>query len=668
MHVGAGGAYFMISRSFGLEAGASVGIPLYLAQALGITFYISGFAESVNGLFPQLPIQHIAIASLIGLAILAYVSADLALKAQFFILVVIIASLISIGMGNVSPEMISAGGKPQPHAPFWQVFAVFFPAVTGIEAGVALSGNLKNPARSLPIGTIGAVLVGYIVYLGLPLILLKTVPVSVLQSDHTIMIKYSLIPIAVIAGIWGATLSSALGSFLGAPRTLQAMAKDRILPQFLGMSSGPRDEPRLATAITFLIAGAGLALGDLNAIAPVLSMFFLTSYGFLNLATGLEGLIGSPSWRPTFKTPTSLALLGSMGCFSIMLMIDAPATYVAAAVTVLIYWITRARNLQSGWQDLRKGIWFLLARFAIYKLDSTRDMFGIEETKTWRPNVLVLSGSLNKRWYLTELGQSLTRGQGFLTVSAIVPKTGMTEERVRALEHSMRQALKRKKVSALVEVTPSDDPKSAGRYLIESYGLGPLFPNTIVMGTSADSHHSTPSFYDLAWVAHHARRNLVVYQNLDSDGENSALKDKKTILVWSGGLNKRSSGLMLALAYQLQQSKQWRHAELVLGSVVHDQAEMNGAEAHLREFINEGRVAATPKVILSESGGDLLETVVRHSSSSDLTLVGLRGPHEGETEENYSIHCQELYNRFHGVRRVLYVLTSQHVDFHKIFA
>lgn len=667
MRIGAGGAYFMISRSLGLESGASVGVPLFLAQALGISFYISGFAESVNNIFPFLPVQPVAFASLVGIAVLAYVSADLALKAQFFILAVIIASLVSIGLGKAPPPESLVVIGTAATVPFWQVFAVFFPAVTGIEAGVALSGELKNPARSLPIGTIGAVLVGYVVYLALPLVLLNHFPVDVLRTDHSILLKFALIPAAVIAGIWGATLSSALGSFLGAPRTLQAMARDRVIPGFLGRGSGPTDEPRLATLVSFLIAGAGLLLGDLNAIAPVLSMFFLTSYGFLNLATAFESLIGSPSWRPRFRTPVGLSLLGAFGCFSVMLMIDAPATYVAGAVTVFIYWVTRARKLRSGWQDLRRGIWLLIARHAIYRLDAAKDQYGLEDTRTWRPNVLVMSGAPRRRWNLVELGHALTRGQGFFTVSAIVPKTGMTEERVRLLEHSMRQYLKRKGMSALVEVTASDNPDQGGRYLIESYGLGPISPNTILMSAAAESEHHMPSFVELIFSAYHARRNLLVFQDLDPDGALDR-KEKKKIRVWSGGLSKANSGLMLALAYQLQQSREWHGSELVLSSVVMDQAEMAGAEKYLSDFLSEGRITAAPEVLVSENGTDPLEAVIRHSRDSEIALVGLRVPEPEETEEAYRAYCLGVLGRFREVRRVLFVLASQRIDFHKIFS
>jgi amino acid permease len=150
MKVGGGGAYYIISRSLGVEAGAAIGLPLYLAQALGISFYIAGFSESVVQVFPQSDATTVGLVTLVGLTALVYFSADLALKSQFIIMAAIAASLVSFFMGGP----VEAVGTPADAAPlarlsFWPVFAVFFPAVTGIEAGIAMSGDLKNPAKSL---------------------------------------------------------------------------------------------------------------------------------------------------------------------------------------------------------------------------------------------------------------------------------------------------------------------------------------------------------------------------------------------------------------------------------------------------------------------------------------------------------------------------------------
>jgi len=400
MKVGGGGAYYLISRSLGVEPGAAVGLPLFLAQALGISFYIAGFSESVVALIPastagmpDIIAQLLEIArnpvilstvTLVALALIAFFSTNAALKVQFIILLLIIGSLVALFLGNpeyAPPENWS--GIPQKES-FWFVFAVFFPAVTGIEAGIAMSGDLKDPGKSLPWGTISAVVVGYIVYMAIPVVLYFRVDEATLIMDNMVIQKVSAYGPIIVAAIWGASLSSALGAILGAPRTLQALARDRVVPRVLGIGSGEKDEPRIATILTFVVALLGISLGSLDAIAPILSMFFLTSYGALNMIAGLEGVIANPSWRPTFKTPWMLSIVGAFACFAVMFMINAGATIMAIGCTVGVYYFMQARNMTAHWGDMRRGIMMYLARFSIYSLESLPS-----DAKTWRPNALV---------------------------------------------------------------------------------------------------------------------------------------------------------------------------------------------------------------------------------------------------------------------------------------
>ncbi|MEM9569179.1 MAG: amino acid permease, partial [Cyanobacteria bacterium P01_E01_bin.34] len=313
-----GGAYFMISRSLGIEVGGAVGIPLFIAQTLSVALYTIGFAESLVQVVPNFDPKLVAIAATILVAVLAIKSADLAIRAQYFIMAAIALSLISFFFGKpldtISPELMGLpveGGES-----FWPVFAVFFPAVTGIMAGVSMSGDLKAPSKSIPIGTLAAIATGYVIYMAIPLFLARRADAASLVADPFIMQRTALFGPAIVAGVMGATLSSALGSILSAPRTLQALARDRVLPKWLrilGTGNGDSDEPRIGTVVTLGISLLAVALGDLNAIAPVLTMFFLTTYLVLNVAAGIESFLKSPSFRPTFKVHWSLSILGALG-------------------------------------------------------------------------------------------------------------------------------------------------------------------------------------------------------------------------------------------------------------------------------------------------------------------------------------------------------------------
>ena len=389
----------------------------------------------------------ISAGTLVALTALAYISADLALKVQFFIMATILVSLVSFFMGHPVDTMPA---QQVPEAlKFWPVFAVFFPAVTGIEAGLGMSGDLEDPAKSLPRGTLAAITVGYVVYMAMPIfIAAKVENLELLRVDYNIMQSVARWSGLIVAGIFAASLSSALGSLLGAPRMLQALANDRVIPPFIGRGFGKdKADPRIATAIAFAVALAAVLLGDLNAIAPVLSMFFLLSYGLLNLSAGLEGLIESPSWRPKFKVHCGLSLLGSAGCFAVMLMIDAGQTILAILITALVFYLVKRRRLNAHWSDMRYGILTLLVRFAVHRLNKLKP-----DERTWRPNILALSGSPKSRWHLIEMASSLTRHSSALTVASVLPVEDWSAEKVHSMEDSMREYLEKREVDAMVKI------------------------------------------------------------------------------------------------------------------------------------------------------------------------------------------------------------------------
>jgi solute carrier family 12 (sodium/potassium/chloride transporter), member 2 len=674
MKVGAGGAYFMISRSFGIEAGAAIGLPLYFAQALGISFYIAGFSESVFALtgstLPFVNPQIIGSVVLILLSALAFKSADLALRAQYVILAIIVLSLFSLFLGSAPETAPLVEESVSGRAPFWLVFAVFFPAVTGIEAGISMSGNLKNPGRSLPIGTLAAVVVGYLVYLAIPIFLNRMAPMQVLRDDPLIMQKVALFGPLIMLGIWGATLSSALGALLGAPRTLQALSRDRVLPSFLGKSFGADDSPQIATLLSCAVALAGIWLGDLNAIAPVLSMFFLTSYGFLNLAAGLEALMGNPSWRPKFKTPWILSLLGAFACFATMFMIDAGATFVAAFCSIAIFVITKKRGLGKHLSDIRYGLLVFLARFSVERLST----FSVN-ARSWRPHIMIFTASPNSGWPLIELAHSIIQGKGFLIVSSVLKTASISRERLLGMESSVRSHLASRGIPALVEMSTSDSTMRGLRSLVQNYGLGPLSPNTFFMG-QGDSEQNYCDIADLLRLVHGSGRNAVLLQESGGTSSTSIEKapafslfrkrPKKHIDIW-WGRQKQNAGLMLALSYMLQTSKAWRGAEISLRSLAHRPQEQEKAQHHLEEFLAEGRLLVHAAVHLQNPEEPLFEAIAKHSAHADLVLIGLRPPNPDESDESYRAYYADLIKQTRGIKNVVIVMAGESVPFHEIF-
>ncbi len=657
MKVGGGGAYFMISRSLGLEPGAAIGLPLFFSQALVVSFYIAGFAESVHALLPMVPIKLIGVGTLVLLTLLAYFSADLALKTQFFILGAIIFSLISLFAGGAPETPLEPVGEVPATVGFWAVFALFFPAVTGIEAGIAMSGDLKNPAKALPVGTLGAIVIGWAVYMVIPVFLDGLVSREVLLTDSLVLQKIAWIGEAILVGIWGATLSSALASLLGAPRTLQALARDGVVPRFLGRGHGPGDEPRVATGAAFLIALAGVLLGDLNAIGPVLSMFFLTSYGVLNLSSGFEGLINSPSWRPTFRVPWWLSMLGAFGCLATMFMINAGATFIAAFLCAGVFYMMERRQLRAHWGDMRFGLLMLLARYAVYRLDEATP-----DERTWRPNIMVLSGAPTTRWYLIELGDAITHGDGFLSVATIVTGDAAKGERRERLRATIKEYLRKRGVPALVEVMAADEVMKGMQSLVRNYGIGPLEPNTFLLGETEEASNFD-EYARLIMMVAQSRRNLVVVREGDAA---PSFGGCRRIDVW-WGLRRRNAGLMLALGYMLTTSPEWRQSELHLKTIVTSNEERPPAEMRQKEFLREGRLEAKSSVLVCRPGQDIFQVMREASRGSHLAFLGIRPPEEGESVEDYSAYYQSLLDRTEGLPPTALVMAAEAIEFQRIF-
>lgn len=659
MKVEGGGAYFMISRSLGVEIGAAVGLPLFLAQALGISFYVVGFSESLTSLFPQISVTWSSIGCLVILTLLAYKSADLALKTQYIVMAAIVLSLVSFFWGLASPQDF---GDPLPpmveQESFWTVFAVFFPAVTGILSGVAMSGDLKDASKSLPLGTIAAVVTGYIIYMAIPVAFSMFVPQQVLLSDPAIMLKVSKFSQLIFLGIWGATLSSALGGLLGAPRILQALAKDAVVIKKLSKTYGKDRNPRLATLATFLIALVGIMLGDLNAIAPILSMFFLTSYGLLNFTAGIEALIANPSWRPKFKVYWGISMLGAFLCGATMLMINAGATFAAGACVIGIYYYMQRRNMKVRWEDMRHGILMLLARHSIYRLGKLK-----ENAKSWRPNFLVLSGAPTSRWYLIEFANNITLGKGFLTVASVLQNSESNMNRKRSIVESIQEYLKKRKVDALAEVYLAENVTEGFYSLVQAYGMGPLTPNTILLGET-EKEDNFARYAEFIQFSHMNYKNVVMFREGKHSEEH--LIHRKIHVWW--GRERQNAGLMLALAYMLQLSTDWRDAKIILNTIVRNETEKKAAESMLQAFLLGGRLNISLRIIIEDKWKqNLKQTITSSAQDADIVFIGMRPPDKGESADVYQEYYRSILNLTEDLPPTAIVMAAQEIDFSGIF-
>lgn len=562
MKVKGGGIYYVISRSFGIEVGAAVGLPLFLSQVIGITFYLAGFSESLKYIFPSVSTTLIAIISLLSLTALTYYSTDLAMKAQTFIFVVIILSLVSMFLGE---PLAGAGTNLNlnfTQTSYLTVFALFFPAVTGISTGLSMSGDLKDPSSSIPSGTIAAVIIGYIIYMAVAVALFYFAPMNLLNSNTMIVTKLAAFAPIIFLGIWVASLSSALGSLLAAPRTLQALAKDNILPRFLGKEFGSAKAPHIATFISIILSGGALFLGGINVIAPILSMFFLTSYGALNLATGFESFMKNPSWRPQFKVHWSLSFLGAILCFSAMFLIHAPSTILAFISCILIYCITQLRNLNSSWSDMRQGLFIMMARFALQKISAYK-----KEARTWRPHILfiqVLEKSFKPSLTNLTYMKHLTQNRSFISSVFLEKKKiaciGSSQEEKELSLHSIipynikdiKAELKKLKINSFAKKQNYQDYTQTSLDLIKDHSIGPIELNTLVL-SFPHQHDRTKlqNFLHLFDAAKKYKKNILIFNFHNTE----KIKRIETFLNNQGEItNINTQNFLLVISHMLSSS------------------------------------------------------------------------------------------------------------------
>ena len=650
-----GGAYYMISRSLGIEIGGAVGIPLYLAQAFSVALYIIGFSESLVAIFPSLNIKFVGIITTILLGILSLFSTKAAIRAQFLILGVIILSLISLFMGNPIGEIQTniLTIKPEHTENFWKVFAVFFPAVTGIMAGVNMSGDLKNPSKSIPRGTFLAVGVGFVIYMIIPVILAFWVDEKTLIEDSLVMQKVAFWGGAILLGVWGATLSSAVGSLLGAPRVLQALTQDEVLPKqlaFLSRGSGPEQIPRWATIFTIIITLGLVYVGNLNVIAPILTMFFFFFYGVLNITAGLEKLLESPSFRPKFKVHWILSFLGTIGCFAVMFLINAIATIIAIFFIMLVYTWLRRRRLKTTWGDVRSGMLLQVARYALLRLDTKSN------PKSWRPNILVLSGMPTKRWHLIDFAYGIVQEKGLITVATILPECTVSQEKVPDYEKQISSYLSEKNIRTLVRVTRSNNPFEGSIQLVNSYGLGSLVPNTILLGDTEESSHNA-AYSEMITHFFKSKRNVIILQNnflLD-------YKQCKKIDIWWGGL-KGNGGLMMILGYLMKHTPHWQHVSIFIKMAVPSQEAAIGAHQNLRNILKEMRINFKTQVLVS-NGRRFWDILEEESKKSDMVMLGLKTP-----DKDFNSYYNSLKENTKNITNKVFVLASQDIEFRDILS
>jgi hypothetical protein len=535
----------------------------------------------------------------------------------------IVLSLVALFAGafGSSTDTVSLMGSAVGGASFWEVFAVFFPAVTGIMAGVSLSGDLKRPSRAIPRGTIAAVLTGFVVYMIVPVVLAASATPEELVSNNLIWFdiagSWSFL---VLWGLWGAIFASAVGSILAAPRTLEAMVDDRVVPSPLGVRLGRIDGPGVPLLVSTALALVAVALGDLDAIAPLLTMFFLTTYGTVNLVAGVEQLSGDPSYRPTFRIPWWISLAAALACFYVMYLINPIALVVALVFEFGVYVFMRRRAMNAPWGDLRRGALMSLVRSTVIRLAKMP-----ADPRNWRPNILLFAGDLDRNPDLARFAGWLVQDRGILTVAKLVrgPIRELSSERAEQVA-ALATQLEDLSVIGFAEVDIVDDFVNGAVSIAQSNGIAGIDSNTVMFGW-ADGEERQAEILRIVERLSYLGKSAVICRPVPRGWNDGP----RQIHVWWGGL-KQNGDMLVLFAHLLSLNPTWRNAHIVINSIATSEMTYEVNKELLAQLTSAARIDATINVILKPDDASVADVILEGSRNADVVLLGLRGTEPGE--------------------------------------
>jgi potassium/chloride transporter 4/5/6 len=630
MKVGIGGAYFIISRSLGLGVGAAIGVPLFLSQAVSVTLYAYGLAESMRIVWPSIPLLPFCIVVVLTVSILSLYGARFALKTQIPLLVFVGLSIVALAIGALythSPNLIPLEQTEPVDLEFWVGFAVFFPAVTGVMAGLSLSGDLKNPAKAIPLGAIAATTTGFIIYLLVPILLSRAAHSYDLRTDSLIWTKIApLGAYLVLPGLWGAILSSAVGSILGAPRTLEAVFRDQIASPRLRQLISGKTGIRITLGLSLLIALGAVLLGDLNTVATVVTIFFLTVYGTINIVAGLETLSGDPSWRPKFRVPWPVNIACGLVCVWVMFLISPKAGIVALGVEIILWLMFARREKLAAWGDARRGLYEALLRWVLIRL-SHRSV----SARNWRPHILVFVDDARRKMDLIRFASWFSQNRGVVTVCELVVGELLHDDiDIGTKLCNTQDLMTSEDLSVFAEVDVVDNLIDGIADVAQANGIAGFTSNTIVLGWPKDA----TMMRDFLIITRKLERiqKSVVIGKLNPQHIFPVRKERREIHVWWGGL-KQNGDLMLLLAYLLTRNPEWRGSKVLINCASSNEFARESNEQYLGAMIKDTRIEAEYDVFIKPEGFSISELIQSRSASADAVFLGLDTPDSGNEME-----------------------------------
>ncbi len=620
IRVGSGGVFSIISQSLGLEVGGSVGIPLYLAQGLSAALYMEGIIETWMYIFPEHERILVLAVVFVTSLLISYFGAKLAFRVQLGVMILTILALASMLLGlrshpiNTTPVLWGDFAE----ADFQVLFSVFFPAATGIMVGASLSGNLKTPRRSIPRGTLSAWAASLAVYITLAVWYALLGNAEDLRNiDKVFAAEKALWGPMVLVGIMASCFSATLSSLVAAPRVLQALATYRVVPFRKVFEKQHHGEPRNATVVTAMIVLATLLLGSLNAIAQILTMFFLVIYFMINLVLFIEHRLKMISFRPEFPISPWVPIVGSLTCITAILIISPLAGLLAIGIVVSIYLYLDHLELETPWETVHSGIFAGIANWAAKKVITSKST---AYKRSWKPDLVV------------PIRQGLQLEGDYRIIRALICPRGSVEVadfRSEKTPGEIEELLNDFKEDGLFATTSriEDHDFVAGLRTCLSVKAGSFFrPNTIFSSIENRSEMELQAMVSMAqdnqlglvFLAHHPESGLGRERSV-----NLWVRDQSPN--WRLGLQLANLDYAVLMAYQLKVN--W-HARVRLMTVVEEEEHLDMAREFLVSLTEHARLSGNVSIKVAHGKfNELLQTLPR----ADINIFGI-ATHKVEKE------------------------------------
>ncbi len=637
-----GGEYFIISRSFGLNIGTTIGFSLFLSQAISVAFYVIAFTESFSFLFDyaslhwgiDLPRQAISIPAMAILALLILTKgAGMGVKTLYIIVGILAISLIAFFAGTTdfatSSEFSLSQAQFRNADQFFIVFAIIFPAFTGMTAGVGLSGDLRNPSKSIPLGTTAATLVGMVLYLLITWKLAASAPADDLVNNQLIMSDIAvqgkwLIPI----GLAASTISSAIGSILVAPRTLQALASDQAfqshrLNEYLHLND-TKGEPKNATIVTILIAFIFVAIGDVDAVAQIISMFFMVTYGALCLISFLNHFGSSPSYRPSFQSKWYFSLIGFITAIYVMFRINTTYAILSfIAISGIYAYVQHYHKDRKGFEVIFTNTFFQINRKLQVFLQNARKR---DTFKEWRPSSICISDNSFERKQAFQLQNWLAYRYGFGTYIHYIE--GYFSKKA----HAEAQEIKDKLLDQFgqvnnhvyVDTIISPSFTSAIAQTVQLPGIAGMENNMLIFDNEVNDTHTLRRILDNYSMVNAADFDVLILRT-----GRQKIHTQSDIHVWLQRTDGYNCNLMILLAFIIGSHPDWKNSKIKVFEVSAEN-KVEKSEQELQELIRKGRLPITLQnihILEEEKNVSFKQMVNKYSEDAGLVLTGFRGDH-----------------------------------------